>query len=287
MADNKKNSAADEAAKKALETARKTASKKATKGESSRITQEEFLAATKKNAMPYRIVAIILWLLAIGFEVMAILMFTLKVQFSFTVENPGWTISWLVCLGLDLILVVIGSLLWKKGNHLDPGSKKNKVGFWLRNNFGVIMAALAFIPFIIFALTDKKASKQSKIIAVIAAAAALLIGVLFGIDWNPVSQEEVLASAGIDNVCWTDSGTVYHGYRDCRYIKDKPDTDVNTGNSADSGKTRMCKICEDHAEEVIAAGDADKTDVTEADKTNDDLVIETLADTEAEPDTAA
>ena len=300
MADKKKNSAADEAAKKALETAKKTASKKVTKDDeegskSSRITQEEFLAATKKNAMPYRIVAVILWLLAIGFEVMTILIFTLKVQFSFTVENPGWTISWLVCLGLDLICVVIGSLLWKKGNHLDPGSSRNKVGFWLRNNLGVIMAAIAFIPFIIFALTDKKAAKQSKIIAVIAAAAGLLIATLFGIDWNPVSQEQVLESAGLgqENVYWTASGTVYHAYRGCRYIKDKPDSDVIPGNSADSGKMRLCKICEEMAEAAPVSADADKTevtngaDVTEAEKSNDDLTIETVEETQPELDSAA
>ncbi|MBQ4170308.1 MAG: hypothetical protein II614_01730, partial [Ruminococcus sp.] len=70
-------------------------------------------------------------------------------------------------------------------------SKKNKLRFWIQNNLGVVVAAVAFIPFIIIALTDKNASKQDKTIAAIAAAVALAVGVLTGIDYNPVSQEDL------------------------------------------------------------------------------------------------
>lgn len=247
----KKDAAAD-AAKKAAETAVKK----------TRVSKEELLAGARKNALPYRIFAVILWIIAIGFEVMAIVFFTHKLEFDFTVENPGWTISWLVCLGLDLICVVIGSLLWKKGNHLDPASKKNKAGFWLRNNFGVIMTAIAFIPFIIFALTDKKAGKQSKIIAVAAAAVALIIGTLFGIDWNPVSQEELLASAHVGTVYWTDNGTVYHAYNDCYHLRNTPAASLHEGSAEESGKPRLCKTCEARAEKE----EDDLSIVTDSDK---------------------
>jgi len=40
----------------------------------------------------------------------------------------------IICIVLDLIFVIIGSLLWKKANHIDPISEKNKTKFWLWNN---------------------------------------------------------------------------------------------------------------------------------------------------------
>ncbi|MBQ1847295.1 MAG: hypothetical protein II135_04745 [Clostridia bacterium] len=274
MADKKSNDAAKEAAKRALEAAaaKKAAPKKKIEHTYTQVgqqsaTQDELLAATRQNALPYRIVAIILWILGIGCEVMAILLFTFKVQFKFTAENPGWMISWIVCLALDLILVIIGSLLWKKGNHLDPAPKKNKVRFWLQNNLGVIIAIVAFVPFIIIALTDKKADKKSKIIATVIAAVALLIGGLFGIDWNPISQEEMLENAHIETVFWTDSGTVYHAYDDCGHLSNT--VNLNTGTSAtaiENGKTRLCKSCEARAQrEAEAAEENNEENKTPAD----------------------
>ncbi len=255
MADKKKNDAAKEAAKKALEAAaaNRSAGRKKIEHTYTQIGQEstskeELLAATRKNALPYRIFAVILWILAIGFEVFAILFFTHTLELSFTTENPGWTISWAVCLGLDLICVIIGSLLWKKGNHLDPAPAKNKARFWIQNNFGVIVSVLAFAPFIIFALTDKKANKQSKIIAVIAAAVALVVAGLVSFDWNPVSQEEMLENAHIDTVYWTASGTVYHAYDDCQHLNHTVELLTGTSTAAiENGKTRLCKTCEARA----------------------------------------
>lgn len=249
------NDAAKDAAKKALAAAaakKETEKKKVTHtytevgGQS--IGKEELLAATRKNALPYRIFAVILWVLAIAAEVFAILIFTHKIEFSFTVENPGWTISWIVCIVLDLIFVVAGSLLWKKGNHLDPASKKNKVRFWLHNNLGVIVSVIAFAPFIIIVLTDKNADKKSKTIAAVVAAAALVIAGLFSYDWNPLSQEEMLENADIETVYWTASGTVFHAYDDCSHLNNTVELFKGTSSTAiENGKTRLCKTCEARA----------------------------------------
>ncbi len=249
------NDAAKDAAKKALAAAaakKETEKKKVTHtytevgGQS--IGKEELLEATRKNALPYRIFAVILWVLAIAAEVFAILIFTHKIEFSFTVENPGWTISWIVCIVLDLIFVVAGSLLWKKGNHLDPASKKNKVRFWLHNNLGVIVSVIAFAPFIIIVLTDKNADKKSKTIAAVVAAAALVIAGLFSYDWNPLSQEEMLENADIETVYWTASGTVFHAYDDCSHLKNTVELFKGTSSTAiENGKTRLCKTCEARA----------------------------------------
>ena len=232
----KKNTAAEETVKKTAAkttktaTAVKTTATKAATAAKPKVqhtitevnqqsgTKEELLQTTKKNALPYRIFAIICWVIAIGFEVMAILIFANVVQFGFTMENTGWTISWIVALVLDLIFLIIGSQLWKKANHMDPASKKNKTLFWLQNNLGVIVAAFAFIPFIILALTDKNADKKSKTIAAIAAAVALAIGGLTSVDWNPQSREEMLEAAGVDTVYWTEGGSVFHAYEDCSHL---------------------------------------------------------------------
>ncbi|MBQ7592165.1 MAG: hypothetical protein IJU46_06540 [Clostridia bacterium] len=249
------NDAAKDAAKKALAAAaakKETEKKKVTHtytevgGQS--IGKEELLAATRKNALPYRIFAVILWVLAIAAEVFAILIFTHKIEFSFTVENPGWTISWIVCIVLDLIFVVAGSLLWKKGNHLDPASKKNKVRFWLHNNLGVIVSVIAFAPFIIIVLTDKNADKKSKTIAAVVAVAALVIAGLFSYDWNPLSQQEMLENADIETVYWTASGTVFHAYDDCSHLNNTVELFKGTSSTAiENGKTRLCKTCEARA----------------------------------------
>ncbi|MBO4869665.1 MAG: hypothetical protein J5585_08140 [Clostridia bacterium] len=270
MATNKNNDAAQDAAKKALAAvqAKKAAEKKKVEHTITHVGQEststeELLAITKKNAAPYRIGAVVLWLLAIGFEILAILFFKCVIQFSFTMEKPGWYASWIICLVLDLICVVIGSLLWKKGNHLDPKSAKNKLTFWLHNNLGLVMAALAFFPFIIVVLTDKNAQKQSKIIAVAAAVVALIIAGLTGYDWNPISQEELLESAGVgDHVYWTESGTVYHAFEDCSHLNHSKELFEGTSTTAiEQGKTRICKTCEQRAEKEAAKVDTTVTDV--------------------------
>ncbi|MBO4410862.1 MAG: hypothetical protein J5794_01545 [Lachnospiraceae bacterium] len=269
----KKNTAAEEAAKKAVESAKKAAPKKTVAAETAEKaaepkkkvshtytqvgqqtsgSKEELLQATKKNAMPYRIFAIICWVIAIGFEVVAILMFTKKLDFIGTWEIPGWL--WIVALVLDLVFLIIGSLLWKKANHLDPASKKNKALFWLWNNLGIIVAAVAFIPFLILALLDKNADKKSKTIAAIAAAVALAIGGLVGADWNPVSQEEMLEAAGVDTVYWTASGTVFHAYDDCSHLNHSLELLTGTSTAAiENGKTRLCKTCEARAEREAEA----------------------------------
>lgn len=255
-----KQSAAKEAAERAAKAvaAKKQAEKKKIEhtytavGQQS-TNQEELIGAMKKNALPYRIIAVICWLLAIGCEVMAILLFTHRVEFSFTMEDPGFTISWIAALVLDLAFLIVGSQMWKKGNHLSPAKKANALKFWLQNNLGVIVAALAFAPFIIFALLDKNASKQSKIIAVVAAAVALAVGGLASYDWNPISQEEVLEEAGVDTVYWTKSGTVFHAYDDCQHLNRTVELMTGTSTTAiENGKTRLCKTCEARAAQEAA-----------------------------------
>lgn len=282
------NSAAQEAAKKAVAAAnaKKSAGTTKASGEKKKVEhtytqvsqqsggKEDLLEITKGNALPYRIGAIVCWVIAIVFEVLAILFFVHKLEPAFTAETTGWYIAWIGALVLDLVFLIIGSQLWKKGNHLDPAPKKNKVRFWLQNNMGMIVAAIAFIPFVIIALTDKNADKQSKTVAAIVAAVALGVGLLTGHDWNPVSQEEVLEAAGLDTtVYWTAGGSVYHAYDDCSHLNNTAELLTGTPAAAiEAGKTRLCKTCEARAlkeegvEEALkdAANDSNADDGTAA-----------------------
>ena len=197
----------------------------------------------KGNATPYRIIAIVLWILALGFEVLAILLFLKKITITYAIPNVWQAV---IALALDLVCLIIGSQMWKKANHMDPASEKNKLKFWLQNNLGVIVAAVAFIPFIIIALTDKNASKQDKTIATIAAGIALAVGVLTGIDYNPVSQEQVEAMQQqiTTDVFWTPGGGVYHTHEDCGHLANSYNLSTGSVTAAvEAGKTRICKTC--------------------------------------------
>ena len=216
---------------------------------------EEATAAGKKkteeakpvgNAKGLRIGAICLWVAAIAFELVAV--FTLFGKINITFMN---TLTFLIILiVLDLICLVIGSQLWKKANHIDPASKKNKTKFWLWNNMGLIVAIFAFVPLIILLLTNKNLDKKTQTIAVIAACAALLIGGAASIDYNPVSAEEKQAAeANISGeVCWTRYGKVYHIYVNdedwCQHLNNS-DTVIkgSVEEAIAAGKTRLCKTC--------------------------------------------
>ena len=85
----------------------------------------------EKRATTKRIWAIVCWIIAIAFEVIGILKLTHVIDWS---PSLSLTYFLLICLGLDLLFFIPGSLLWKKANHIDPISEKNKTKFWMWNN---------------------------------------------------------------------------------------------------------------------------------------------------------
>lgn len=207
----------------------------------------------KSGAAKYRIGAVLLWIAAIAFEVIAILLLFGKIEWTFM----STLALIIIALVLDLACVIAGSLLWKKSNLLDPASGKNKIKFWLWNNMGLIVCAFAFIPFVILALTNKNADKKTKVIAIVVAVIALLIGGLFSYDWNPISAEEkeeaITEYEGVD-VYWSTFGKVYHLDEDCSALNHSDELTVGTVEQAiEANRTRVCKFCEKRHE-----GDADK-----------------------------
>ncbi len=234
-------------------------------------TGEEVVAGTRKvkqaapvgNATGLRIGAVALWLVAIGFEVLALLFFKGTINWNFL--TPMWLA--IIALALDLVCVIIGALLWKKSNRIDPASEKNKLKFWLWNNMSLIACTLAFVPFIVLALTDKKADKKSKAIVSVVAVIALLIGGLVGYDWDPVSKEDKdAANQNITGlVYWVDSGEVYHTSIDCSSLNRTEELTEGTVDEAFAdGHTRLCYYCSkrDNIEGVKTEEGADPVETT-------------------------
>ena len=210
-------------------------------------------AEAKGKAAQLRIFAVVSWVLAIAAQIGAIsLLFKLPI-------NMTWIIILIV---VDLIFAVIGAILWKKSNRLDPASEKNKLMFFLQSQLGLVTAIIAFLPLIIFILTSKNLDgKQKGILGGIAALALVIAGVV-GADFNPPSVEKYTEQSafveelmGADEVFWTKSGSKYHLYEDCQYLKNSTEifeggtlTDAYAHNSRiKPDVSSLCSACERRA----------------------------------------
>ena len=215
-------------------------------------------AESKSQANQFRMFAVLLWLGAIVAQVFAIRMFLKAVN---TGESPinVWVIGLIV---LDLILVFAGSILWKKSNRLDPPSEKNKFLFYMQNQLGVIMAFVAFLPLIIFILTNKKVDGKSKAILGSIAGIALVIAGIGGFESNMASVEKYTEQTrkvedlndGKNYVYWTKFGKSYHLYKDCGYINGKNTDEIFEGTVAQAHEmkniTDLCDRCENQAKKA-------------------------------------
>ena len=195
------------------------------------------------NAAGLRVGAVILWVCAIVFELLAVLLLFGKLNISF-IPQMAQLIGFIV---LDLVCLVIGSQLWKKANHIDPASEANKVKFWLWNNLGFIVALVAFVPLIVLLLTNKDLDKKTKTIALIAACVALLIGGAASYDYNPVSVEQQTAAIealGDETVYWAPFGKVYHTHEDCQALNNSESLTYGTVEEAiAANRVRLCSFC--------------------------------------------
>ena len=216
---------------------------------------------TKQSTVGLRIGAIVLWIAAIGFEVLALLVAVEKFAPKFLDKMPLW-LPVVVLLVLDLVCLILGSQLWKKANHINPMSEKNKALFWLWNNLGLIVAVLAFVPFIILLATNKDADPKIKKLGIIVAVVALLIGGVSSYDFNPVSKEqkEAAMEAITTTVYWTNtrSGKAYHTHEDCQTLNQTDELVAGTVEQAiAASRVKLCYFCakRDNLEGKVATED--------------------------------
>ncbi|MDR1763304.1 MAG: hypothetical protein LBR64_05045 [Dysgonamonadaceae bacterium] len=212
-------------------------------------------AEAKSAAGKNRMYAVILWVLAVVAEIAAMVILSKKdPEVALTTGQNVLIIS---ILFVDLILLVAGSSFWKNANRLDPPSKASAM-FAVQSQAGVIMAAVCFVPVLIQAIIKK---------AWFVVAAAAIFGVGGGAasaDYKPASQEEyaqqssyVTELMGSNHVYWTKSGTKYHLYDDCQYLKSDRTTEIFEGGTvadayANNSKIKpemnsLCSACEKRA----------------------------------------
>ena len=230
---------------------------------------------SKGKATQLRIIAVILWVLGIAAQIGAIALL-FKVPISML-----WII---ILIAVDLVCVIIGSILWKKSNRLDPASKKDKLKFFMQSQLGLVTAIIAFLPLVVFIFTSKNLDGKQKGILGGIAVAALVIAGLVGTDFNPPSQEEYAEQGnrvewlkGNNEVFWTKSGTVYHLYDDCSHINSNRTDEIFAGTVAQARElkniTKLCKTCENKAIKERGLNEADYVPVEAAGQ-----VVEELTD---------
>lgn len=189
--------------------------------------------ADKKSAGTKRVIAWVLWIIAIVLEGVAIWYLLTQVRGTNVdgepIPQPDW-IFWAL-LGLLVVigaLTIIGSLLWKAANQADPASRQDGFRYFVQNQLGAFIPIVAFLPLIIVILLNKNLDTKTKGFAGGLGAILLVVAAIVGIEWNPNSQESetqglivaegqsdeyaaiVVELTGEDNVAWTPAGKVYH-----------------------------------------------------------------------------
>jgi len=209
-------------------------------------------AEAKSQAVKKRLLAAVFWALAIIAQVAGIWYLC-----KYTPLEGGEKVIMIAILAADLILLIAGSFYWKGANRLDPPSKASAI-FGVQSQFGVIMAAVCFLPVIIVAYIKKE------YLITALATVAMIGGGAASADYKPASQEEyaqessyVTELVGSNHVYWTKSGTKYHLYDDCRYINTSKTKEIFEGGTvadcyANNSKIKpemssLCSACEKRA----------------------------------------
>lgn len=196
----------------------------------------------KSKATTYRIIALVLWALAIAGEVFAI--------FWILRQDPINMILLIAAIVVIGILAIVGNQLWKQSNRLDPASESEPVRFFIQNQLGAIIAIVAFLPLIILILMNKDMDTKQKGIATAVGVVALAVAAISGVTLNPPSVEQytaetdyVMSITGQNLVYWTKAGNVYHlcqGASDLQ--REAADMTIYSGTVADAhaaGKDRL------------------------------------------------
>ena len=271
-----------------------TTGQQTTKEQAAKEVAQALMNQTKQSTVGLRIGAILLWVLAIGFEILALLVAVEKFAPKFLDKLPLW-LPVVILLALDLACLIIGSQLWKKANHINPMSEKNKALFWLWNNLGLIVAVFAFVPFIVLLATNKDADPKVKKIGAIVAVFALLVGGLTSYDFNPVSKEqkEAAVAAITTTVYWTNtrSGKAYHTHEDCQTLNLTDELVSGTVEQAiAANRVKLCYFCarRDGLENTVATEDGvGEVIINQAEEAVDQVVENLTEETPAEEPPAA
>lgn len=199
-------------------------------------------ADANSSATQLRVIAFILWIAAIAAELGLIFGELLARNGQpFTNGRMAVLIGGLVVIA---ILAIVGNLLWKKANRLDPAHKRDTIRFFVQNQLGAFMTLLAFVPLVVLIFLDKDLGKGQKAVAGGIGVVLALLATTIGIDFNPPSVEQytkerdsVIEHVGDDNVYWGPYSNVFH-------ICDKV-SDLK--QAADAGTIKEGTVADAHA----------------------------------------
>lgn len=196
----------------------------------------------KQKATRYRMIALALWVVAIAGEAFAIF---------WVLKQPSVNlIVLIVAIVLIGALSVGGSLLWKRANQADPARRSDTVRFFIQNQLGAIIAAVAFLPLIVMILLNDNMDRSQKTIAGGLAVVVLAIAGAAGVSTNSPSVEgydaetnQVIQYTGRDLVFWTKEGSVYHLCQQASAVNlESKDNTIYSGTVGDAhadGKQRL------------------------------------------------
>lgn len=208
----------------------------------------------KAEATKLRLIAGLLWLLAIAGEAFAI----------FWVLQQDPIKMWLLIVMLVVIgaLAIGGSLLWKKSNRLDPASKSDTIRFFVQNQLGAIITVIAFLPLIVLIFLEKDLDKNQKAIAGGIGVVVMLVAGYVGIDTDAPSTEQygaeeqqVIELTGQNLVFWTTHGEVFHLCEDASAVNlESEDNTIFSGTVADAHAAGMDRLTKQIDQEINQCG---------------------------------
>ncbi|MFT4189762.1 MAG: hypothetical protein QM621_14445 [Aeromicrobium sp.] len=240
---------------------------------------------SKAKAKKLRVFAVLLWLLGIALEVGAIFGLLLNKSIltvsakpddrgvlTTTESFPTWALLTLIALLiLDGVVVVIGSMLWKKANQFDPASEKDKVKFFVQNQLGAAIPLIAFVPIIVLILMNEDMDKKQKTIASAVGVVVAIAAALLGADYDPPSVEKYTAEKqavvqllGEDTVYWAGGGQVYHVCGDVSDLKSSEVSSGTTAEAVEAGKPRLTLKIESELEACGRAVPTNIADIVDA-----------------------
>ena len=213
---------------------------------------EEQETGKKKNTVLLRVLAFVMWALAI------VAMYLPQIG---ELELPFGAMRMLVLKNytpmiIDIVVAValcIGAaLLWKKANHIHPVKSHNKIVQFIWNQLGLIMAFLIFfvIGLILILKNDKLEAKTKKLAILVLAIITLIVGGVSA-DYHPVTQDEVdkitndfhLDTTDPDGCYWTTYGKKYHLYGDCQALTNTSEENLHHTSLQEAWENNRGELC--------------------------------------------
>lgn len=278
QAEEKKAPAKKAPAKKAEPAEAKKPSAAALKAALAQMEEQE--TGKKKNTALWRVLAFVMWALAIVAMYLPQIG-NLELPFGafriFVLNYNNLSGTPLVCVIVDVVVAIalcIGAaLLWKKANHIHPVKSHNKIVQFIWNQLGLIMAFLIFfvIGLVLILKNDKLDAKTKKIAIAALAVITLLVGSVSA-DYHPVTQDEVdkvtqeynIDAQDPDGCYWTTYGRKYHLFGDCQALTNTSAENLHHTSLQEAWESNRGELCSFCAKRAAAGEAADTAAVTPA-----------------------